>query len=124
MTDNTLHDLIAQLGELRSAKKHFEFEANEMGKAIAIKEREIMDVMDAQEVTESKSAAGKVTLGEAVYPQVEDWDAFHTWILENQYMHFLEKRAAVLAYREALGQGIAVPGVLPFTKRKITFREA
>jgi hypothetical protein len=122
--DNTLHDLITQLGELRALKKHFEFEASEMGKAIEIKEREIMDVMDAHEVTESASAAGKVTLGEAVYPQVKDWDAFHHWILENNYMHFLERRAAVLAYREALGQGIAVPGVLPFTKRKITFREA
>jgi len=82
-----------------------------------------MDALDDQQITESRSEAGKVTLGEAVYPQVQDWDAFYQWILENQYMHFLEKRAAVLAYREALGQGIAVPGVLPFTKRKITFRE-
>lgn len=122
--DNTLHELITQLGELRALKKHHEFEASEVGKCIEIKEREIMDVMDAQEVTESKSAAGKVTLGEAVYPQVGDWDAFHKWILENGYLHFLERRAAVLAYREALGQGIAVPGVLPFTKRKITFKEA
>ena len=120
--DNTLNDLITQLGELREAKKRHEYEAKEFGKAIAIKEHEIMDAMDDQQILESKNVAGqKVTLGEAVYPQVEDWDAFHGWILENHYMHFLEKRAAVLAYREALGQGIAVPGVLPYTKRKIKF---
>ena len=121
--DNTLHDLISQLGELRAIKKKAEYEARVAGEQIAAKEHEIMDAMDDQQITESRSEAGKVTLGEAVYPQVEDWDAFHGWILDNQYMHFLEKRAAVLAYREALGQGIAVPGVLPFTKRKITFRE-
>ncbi len=46
------------------------------------------------------------------------------WILENNYLHFLERRAAVLAYREALNQGIPVPGVLPFSKRKIAFTEA
>jgi len=121
--DNTLHDLIFQLGELRTEKKRLEFEAREKSNLITSKEHEIMDVMDDLQIIESKSGAGKVTLGEAVYPQVNDWDAFHSWIWENHYLHFLEKRPAVLAYREALGQGIPVPGVLPFTKRKITFRE-
>jgi hypothetical protein len=122
--DNTLNNLISQLGEYRTEKKRLEFEAKEIGKRITTMEHEIMDVMDDQQIIESKNTSGqKVTLGEAVYPQVDDWDAFHMWILENNYLHFLEKRPAVLAYREALGQGIAVPGVLPFTKRKITFRE-
>lgn len=124
MTDNTLNDLISQLGDLRTEKKRCEFEAKEFGRAIAVQEKQIMDVMDDQQIVESKNTAGqKVVLGEAVYPQVEDWDAFHEWILENHYMHFLEKRAAVLAYREALDRNIPVPGVLPFTKRKITFKE-
>jgi len=121
--DNTLHDLISQLGEMRTEKKRLEYEARQISERIDIKEREIMDALDDQQITESRSAAGKVTLGESVYPQVESWDAFHTWILENGYLHFLDKRAAVLAYREALRQGIAVPGVLPFTKRKIKFTE-
>jgi hypothetical protein len=122
--DKNLNYLISQLVKLRTEKKRHEYEAKEYGKAIVIKEHEIMDVMDDQQIMESKNTAGqKVTLGEAVYPQVENWDAFHSWILENNYLHFLEKRAAVLAYREALNQGIPVPGVLPFTKRKITFRE-
>lgn len=123
MMDNTLNELIAQLGELRTEKKRLDYEANEIAKLITIKEHEIMDAMDDQQITETRGEAGKVILGEAVYPQVQDWDAFHNWILENHYLHFLEKRAAVLAYREALGQGIAVPGVLPYTKRKITFKE-
>jgi hypothetical protein len=124
MMDNTLHDLIVQLGELRTQKKALEYEANQIGRSIELVERDLIMVMDAQHITESKSAAGKVTVGEAVYPQVQNWDEFHQWILENGYLHFLERRAAVLAYREALGQNIPVPGVLPFTKRKITFKEA
>jgi len=122
--DNTLHDLIVQLGDLRTQKKALEYEANQIGRSIELVERDLIMVMDAQHITESKSAAGKVTVGEAVYPQVQNWDEFHQWILENGYLHFLERRAAVLAYREALGQNIPVPGVLPFTKRKITFKEA
>jgi hypothetical protein len=122
--DNTLNELISQLGHLRSQKKEFEYMARKVAEKIEVHERIIMDRMDSLEITESKGPAGKVTLGEAVYPQVQDWDAFHQWILDNQYMHFLERRAAVLAYREALGNGIEVPGVLPFLKRKITFKEA
>lgn len=121
--DNTLNSLITHLRDLRTEKKRLDYEANEIAKRIAAVEHEIIDAMDDQQIIESKSQAGKVILGEAVYPQVQDWDAFHNWILENHYLHFLERRAAVLAYREALGQGIAVPGVLPYTKRKITFKE-
>ena len=122
--DNTLNDLISKLGDFRTEKKRLEYEAKEIGKHITSVEYEIMDMMDDQQIMESKNTSGqKVTLGDAVYPQVHDWDEFHTWILANNYLHFLEKRPAVLAYREALGQGIPVPGVLPFTKRKITFKE-
>lgn len=124
MTDNTLNNMVAHLGELRTEKKRLEFLVKEMETQINAKERQIMEALDEQGGTEFKCDAGKVTLGEAVYPQVQDWDEFHRWILENGYLHFLEKRAAVLAYREALGQNIPVPGVLPFTKRKITFKEA
>jgi hypothetical protein len=123
MEHGTLNDLISQLRDMRAEKKRLDYELGELAKHILVKEREIMDAMDDQEITETRGEAGKVILGEAVYPQVQDWDAFHNWILENHYLHFLEKRAAVLAYREALGQGIAVPGVLPYTKRKITFKE-
>ena len=122
--DNTLHDLIVQLGDLRTQKKALEYEANEIGRSFELVERDIMAVMDNLGISESKSVAGKVSVREAVYPQVQNWDEFHQWILENGYLHFLERRAAVLAYREALGQNIPVPGVLPYTKRKITFKEA
>lgn len=121
--DNTLHELIEQLGQLRTEKARLNMLLGQTEKLIAAKERDIIAAMDDQQITESKSAAGKVSLGQSVYPQVKDWEAFHQWILENSYLHFLERRAVVRAYREALEQGITVPGVLPFTKRKITFRE-
>jgi hypothetical protein len=69
MMDNTLHDLIAQLGELRAEKKRLDYAARKVTEHITAKEREIIDVMDDQHITETKSEAGKVTLGEAVYPK-------------------------------------------------------
>ena len=117
-----ISDLIDKLGLLRVDKKRAEYEVKEINKSIEALERQLMDVMDDQGITESKNGTGKVSLTESVYPHVEQWDQFHAWILENGYLHFLERRPAVLAYREALDMGKPVPGVLPFTKRKITFR--
>ena len=120
---DTLHDLIGDLASLRAEKKRLDFDLKLVEKQIRQKEHDVMDMMDDQQITESRSAAGKVTLSESVYPHVEDWDAFYHWIWEHQYFHFLEKRPTALAYREALDRNMPVPGVLPFTKRKITFKE-
>jgi hypothetical protein len=121
--DNTLHDLISQLSDLRTEKKRLDFESRQMDPQIKAVEAKIIEAMDDQQITETRSSAGKVTLGDAVYPQVEDWDAVYKFIHDNEYYHCLEKRFAVLAYREILGQGNSVPGVQPFTKRKVTLRE-
>jgi hypothetical protein len=121
--DNTLHDHIEQLGALRMEKKKLGYEVRQLEERIRLKENELMNVMDDLQITESKSAAGKVSLGEAVYPQVQNWDEVYKFIHENEYYHMLEKRFAVLAYREVLGQGNNVPGVVPFTKRKVAFKE-
>lgn len=121
--DTTLHDLIHQLKELRTEKTRLEYEAKKVSKLVTIKEREIIDAMDDQQIVETRSEDGKITLSEAVYPHVESWPDFYEWIWTNKYFHFLERRATALAYREALGQNIPVPGVTPYTKRKLTFKE-
>lgn len=121
--DTTVSDLIDQLAALRADKKRKEYEVKQLNQSIESVDKMIMDKLDDQGLLESKSATAKVTITESVYPHVEDWPQFHDWIMDNRYAHFLEKRAAVLAYREALSQAIPVPGVVPFTKRKLTFKE-
>lgn len=120
----TLSSLIDSLCELKLAKKRAEGDLKTIDGEIARVEADLMHAMDAEGVVESKNHVGKVALSESVYPKVEQWDLFGTYILDNRYLHLLERRPAVLAYRELLTLGKPVPGVLPFTKRKISFREA
>lgn len=122
---STTKELLQSLCELQRAKKDLASQTKDIEKQITIVERLLMDAMDADGVTEAgNSQIGKAALSESVYPQVESWDMFGDFILTNRYIHLLERRPAVLAYRELLGLGRAVPGVLPFTKRKITFKES
>lgn len=119
-----LSTLIESLCDLKRQKKELELSVKGIDKDIAGLEVQIMQAMDGEGILESKSYVGKVTIGESVYPHVEQWDQFGEFILENRYLHLLERRPAVLAYRELLTLGRPVPGVLPFTKRKLTFKES
>ena len=118
-----LSDMIDSLADLKRQKKNLEFEVKEIDRSISIAEADIIAAMDTDGLIESKNTLGKVTISESTYPHVEQWETFGDYILDNRALYLLERRPAVLAYRELLTSGKAVPGVLPFTKRKLTFKE-
>lgn len=60
---------------------------------------------------------------ELVYGNIKDYDALTKYIHRNKYYHLLERRIAVLAFRELLGLKGSVPGVEPVTKVKLSFRK-
>lgn len=122
--DATISTLINELGALRLTKKLHEHQVKQTNEKIQALERQLIEQMDANGILESKNEKAKVSIQESVYPHVEQWDQFSSFILDNGYLHLLEKRPAVLAYRELLQMGKSVPGVLPFTKRKLTYRES
>jgi hypothetical protein len=63
------------------------------------------------------------SVGEAIVPNAEDWEQIHAYITENNALHLLQNRLSVTAYRELLGQGVEIPGTVPFTKRSILQRK-
>lgn len=121
---NNLSTLIESLCSLKRTKKELEQRLKDNDKEIGLLEGQIMQAMDGEGVIESKNHVGKVTISESIYPHVEEWGQFGDYILDNRYLHLLERRPAVLAYRELLSLGREVPGVLPFTKRKLAFKES
>jgi hypothetical protein len=124
MREQTLNELIQFLADYTSKKKALEFDLKDINKEIDTLQWKIMQAMDAEGILQTSSEAGKVSLKESVYAKVEDWDQFIEFIYENRYIHLLEKRVAALAYRELLNLGRPVPGVLPNTVRKLTFKES
>lgn len=119
----TLSDLIQSLSVLKGRKKELELAVKDVDKEIIGVEIQLFAAMDADGVIESKSPIAKVSIATSMYPQVENWVVFGDFILDNRFLHLLERRPAVLAYRELLTLNRPVPGVLPFSKRKITFKE-
>lgn len=124
MREQTLNELIQSLSLLVAKKKTMDLDIKDLNKEIEKLQWRIMQAMDAEGIVKTSTSAGDVALKESVYAKVEDWDVFGEFIYENRYLHLLEKRVAPLAYRELLNLGRAVPGVLPNTVRKLSFKES
>ena len=123
MSVQTLSEIIQSLGALVARKKALAVEAKDVDNQITDIENLLFATCDEQGITEAGAGGAKIVLSEAMYPQVESWDLFGEHILDNRAIFLLERRPAVLAYRELLSLGRPVPGVLPFTKRKLTYKE-
>jgi phosphoglycerate-specific signal transduction histidine kinase len=122
--DNDLNSELATMSELKAQKKAIEFELKKVETKIKATESQIFEHLDAMELTQAANPAGQsVLIVESVVPQVSDWELFHEHIRTTGDFFLLQKRAAVLTCRESFQMGRVIPGVLPYTLRKLTYKE-
>lgn len=101
-----------QLEELVAAKKA----------EMDVMELDLIDQMDREGISKSTGGMASVSISASTRPSVEDWDAFYAFIHKNKYYHLLERRPAVLGCRELFDTKGKIPGVVPFTQRKLNIR--
>jgi hypothetical protein len=118
----TLGSAIDALWALREKKRKLETQVKEIEAAIADSETQVMELMDKEGVEKTTGKKASVSITSNVVPQVEDWDAFYAYIHRNKYYHLLERRPSVTGCRELFETKGKLPGVLPFTKRKLNLR--
>mgnify|MGYP003442148804 CR=1 FL=1 len=119
---STIGTKIDTLHNIREQKRALEKQIEKLGEQAALLESELIDQMDAEGVSKSTGKNASVYIGENVKPTVEDWDAFYKYILRNKYFHLLERRPSVTGCRELFETKGKIPGVVPFTQRKINIR--
>lgn len=118
----TIGDTIDALHLLREGKRALEEQAKLKAQEIEVLELSLIAQLDAQGISKSTGKKATVSITTAVKPSVEDWDAFYAYIGKNKFYHLLERRPAVLACRELFDTKGKIPGVVPFTQRKLNVR--
>jgi hypothetical protein len=73
-------------------------------------------------VSKSTGVLATVSISENIRPSVEDWDAFYAYIHKYKYYHLMERRPSVSGCNELLETKGKIPGVVPFTQRKLNVR--
>jgi len=108
--------------QLREFKRTLEQEVKQVNEDIQQVERELITLMEAENVTKSTGSKATASISESVKPSVEDWDDFYDYIHKMKYYHLLERRPSVSGCRELFETKGSIPGVVPFVQRKISLR--
>lgn len=122
MSPPTISAEIDGLYVLRQQKQAAEAQLKQLDQEIREQERRVLDALDAQELTQSAGRTAKASISESVVPSVTDWDEFYKFIHRNNYWHLLERRPSVSGCRELFETKGVIPGVQPFTKRRVNVR--
>lgn len=115
---------IDRLFDLREDVRKWQDKIDETKKVIAAREDALVERLDEEGMAKAVGRRASVSITETIVPQVENWDEFYAFIHRNKSYHLLERRASAGAYRELLATRgrKGVPGVIPYTKRKLSLR--
>ena len=120
----SIGDLAAIRDGLREQKRELEARVSELNKALEQNEQELIEAMTEAGI--DKTQVGKLSLSVSTQtlPVVEDWDAFHQYILDNKYLHLLHRRVSSGPFKEILEMdGAPPPGTDTVTKTSINMRK-
>lgn len=118
----TVGAVIDQLWAAREEKRQLEAQAKEIQTKIDELEDSIMSRLESEGLDKATGKKASVSVGSSVVADVQDWDTFWAFIIKNKYTQLLQRRVSDPAFRELLELGKKVPGVQPFTKKKLNLR--
>jgi hypothetical protein len=113
---------IDRLHELREQKRRLEEEIKDLNSQMGDLENMLMLEMQQQGVTKLTGMMATVSVNESVKPQVEDWDAFMDYLTANRLYHLVDRRPSSTGCRELFEKQGQIPGIVPFTLRKLSCR--
>lgn len=118
----TLGSTIDEAFALREEKRALEVKVKVIETKIATLNEILFERMDAEQTTKAQGTAASVSITSATVANVTDWEALWPWIAKNKHFHMIQKRVSDPAARELWEMGKTIPGVEPFTARKINLR--
>lgn len=118
----TIGGLIDQAFALRERKRELEAQIAAVEGEIEGIQEQLMEQLDAQGVKGSTGEKASCSISVSVVANVTDWDSFYEYIRKNKFFHLLQRRVSDPSYRELLEAGKKVPGVEPFTKKRLNLR--
>lgn len=116
----TIGQRIDTLFSLREQKRALEAQVKVIEEKQAAEEAELMAQMEAEGVTKSTGTQASVGITESIVANIVDWDALCAYVKKKNYFHLFQRRVSDPAARELFQSDGKVPGLEPFTKKKLT----
>lgn len=111
---------IDTLETLREQKRALEAQVKVIEEKYDAEATALMEQMEKEGVTKSTGSKASVGITETVVATIVDWGALTAYIKKKNYFHLLQHRVSDPAARELFERDGKVPGLEPFTKKKLT----
>lgn len=113
---------IDAIWQLREDKRAAEVAVKALEKQIEAAEEALLERLDKEGMPKGSGRFATVSIGESLNGNIENWPDFTAYLQKTGNFQLIQKRISDPAYRELLGMGQPIPGVKPFTKRKVNIR--
>lgn len=114
--------LIDDIWALREKKRELAASIEDIEKTIAEKEELLISRMDQEGVEKSTGKKASVSVAVSQQFNIKDFDSLAAYVKKTGYFHLFQRRITVDAARELFEKHGQVPGLEPFTKRKLNVR--
>lgn len=114
---------IDALFKLREELRVKQEEEKAIQERIGAAEAVLMETMNKEGVDKSTGKLATVSISETITGNVVDWDVFYQYIYKKKAAHLLQRRVSDPAIRELFEKFGNVPGVEPFTKKRLNVRK-
>jgi len=118
----TIGSLSDSLWQLREEKRALDEQVAIIEGKIAAMSEQLMQKLDSEGTEKGAGKHCTVSITSNVVGNVTDWDALNAYIKKTGYFHLYQRRLSDPAIRELFETKGSVPGVEPFTKRKLNIR--
>jgi hypothetical protein len=120
--DGTLGSRIDSLCDLREQKRELEGELKVVEESYTKLADELMETLDAQGMAKATGKTATVSVSSSVVGQIENDAAFFAYVKKSGHFHLFQRRLSDAAVREILEQKGSIPGIKPFTKKRLNLR--
>mgnify|MGYP003519491479 CR=1 FL=1 len=118
----TIGGLIDQMSALREERRKLDAQSTEVQKVCDALEIQLIELMDAEGATKSTGHVASASIAETVEFNTQDWDSFMAYVAKTKQFHLVQRRVSAPSVRELFESKGKVPGLEPYTKRKISLR--
>lgn len=120
----TIGGMTDKLITLRDKKREHEAEITKIEAEYKEVEERLFEKLDAEGTDKGNGKKGSVSISSTVVGNITDRDALNAYIKKTGYFHLYQPRLSDPAVRELFDSKGKVPGVEPFTKRRLNVRVA
>lgn len=116
-------ELIDAYFRIREERNAINNKAKELNDKLARLEGAIIESLDHSRIDQGRGNFATGSISETVVPTIKDFSKVQNFIYRHKALHLMEARISSRVYREMLEERGEVPGLEPFTRRKLNVQK-